>query len=125
MNSRLHHIALLSTDPERSAELFRHLLGARVEGGAGGGKGPKEVLALMPGLTLVFVEAGAPNTRTDAHVALSVSSEELNSCALKLTQLGLEHQAPRQGGREQALYFLDHDNNLFELNAGPAPQSEA
>lgn len=125
MNSRLHHIALLSTDPDRSAELFRSLLGARVKDGSASGKGPKEVFALMPGITLVFVKAAVTGTRTDAHVALSVSIEELKSCALRLVQLGLEHQAPRQGGREEALYFLDHDNNLFELNAGPAPQSEA
>ena len=125
MNSRLHHVALLSTDPERSAELFRNLLGARVKDGSASGKGPKEVLALMPGIALVFVKAEVTSTRTDAHVAISVSSEELKSCAVKLVQLGLDHQAPRQGGREEALYFLDHDNNLFELNAGPAPQSEA
>lgn len=125
MNSRLHHIALLSTAPERSAELFSALLGAQVKDGHASGKGPKEVLALMPGLTLVFVKAEGPRERTDAHVALSVSSEELASCAAKLAQLGLAYQVPRQGGREEALYFLDHDNNLFELNATKALPSEA
>jgi catechol 2,3-dioxygenase-like lactoylglutathione lyase family enzyme len=124
VKSRLHHVALLSTDPERSADLMRNLLDARVKDGSGAGKGPKEVFAFLPGIALVFVKADVPGPRTDAHLALSVSAEELTSCAAKLTQFGLEYQAPRQGGRDKALYFLDYDGNLFELNAEPVPDSE-
>jgi len=76
----------------------------------------------MPGLTLVFAK-GAPvaNPSRVAHVALTVTPAELDACRSLLSRLGLQFEEPRHGPPGRALYFLDPDENLFELSTIEPP----
>ena len=75
----------------------------------------------MPGVTLVFVHGAVAPAPSHAHVALAVSSDELSKSRAILARFGLEAVEPRQGPPGRALYFVDHDNNLYELSATEVP----
>jgi catechol 2,3-dioxygenase-like lactoylglutathione lyase family enzyme len=116
MKSRLNHIALVAADPERSARLFEKLLNAEVVCPAGG-HGFPEVSAHFPGVTIVFAHgASVAAEPSGAHIAFSVTALELQACRTCLAQLGLRFEEPRHGPKDRALYFMDYDNNLFELS---------
>jgi catechol 2,3-dioxygenase-like lactoylglutathione lyase family enzyme len=128
MKSRLNHVALVAADPLRSAGIFELMLGAEVVPAGGQHRGPPETTARLPGVDLVFVTQ-APSPRSEppaAHVALNVTSSELEEAKACLAKLGLAFEPPRGGGqRDRGLYFLDYDNNLFELSVtDPADQSD-
>lgn len=116
MKSRLNHIAIVAADPQRSARIFEKTLGAEVVLPAAGHRGPPEVAAHLPGVALVFVAGSSIQPEpAKAHVAFSVTPAELEASRAHLAQLGLHVEEPRHGPRDRALYFVDYDNNLFEL----------
>lgn len=119
MTTALHHVALVVTNPERSARIFVALFAAQVQRPGPDHKGPAELAVKMPGLTLVLIQGQTPAVRIDAHVAFKVSAGDLNEMKAKLFTLGIEAQVPRGLSRDNSLYFIDYDNNLFELNSGP------
>jgi fosfomycin resistance protein FosX len=118
MQSRLNHIAIVAAEPERSARVFERILGATVTLPASGHRGPPEVSAHLPRVTLVFVPGTLAHTESPtAHVAFNVTSAELHASKRSLATLGLRFEEPRHGPKDRALYFVDYDNNLFELCA--------
>jgi fosfomycin resistance protein FosX len=125
MPSILHHVALIVADRERSARIFELLFSAKVVLPGQDHRGPPEVLVRMPGLDLVFVKGQAPTQRADSHIAFAVRPSELVLHREKLVQLGIQAAEPRQGPQGRALYFVDYDNHLFELNAGSPLAAEA
>jgi hypothetical protein len=122
----LHHVALVVAGPARSACIFESLFAAKIVLPGEGHRGPPEVLAHMPGLDLVLVKGQPPAQRTDSHIALAVPASEFASYREKLSRLGIRAVEPRQRAQDRALYFVDYDNHLFELNAGPllSPEGE-
>lgn len=82
--------------------------------------------AQLAGIVLVFV-AGAPaqTAPATAHVALNVAPAELAASKACLAQLGLHFEEPRHGPKGRALYFVDYDNNLFELCVSEAAGPDA
>lgn len=116
INSRLNHVALAVKDPARSARIFEKLFGAEVAMSGPEHRGPPEVSAHLPGLTLVLV-AGSPASSAPSagHIALNVTAAELAAAKAHLAQLGIAFEEPRHGRKDRGLYFVDHDNNLFEL----------
>lgn len=119
MPSVLHHIAFVVADPPRTSRIFEALFGALAVLPGAAHRGPPEVSVHMRGLTMVLVKGEPPSQRTDSHVAFAVQASDLASHKAKLAQLGIEAIEPRQGPPGRALYFVDYDNYLYELNAEP------
>jgi len=127
MAHSLHHIALVVRDPARSAEIFRTLLDAVVIPPDAERRGPPETQVHLAGLCLVLVQGEGKPTRTDEHIAFAVEDRCLSDMEAKLAVLGLQSERARAGTSGRSLYFVDYDNHLFELNAGPrleAPKHE-
>lgn len=125
MPSILHHIALVVAEPERSARIFESLFAARVIRPGSDHRGPPELRVQMEGLTLVLVQGEPPAARTDSHVAFHVRAAELVTHKARLAGLGIDAVEPRRGPPGRALYFVDYDNHLFELNCGPPLTDES
>ena len=121
MQSVLNHIAIVVSDPPRSAIIFQALFGAQVNPPPSDHKGPPEFVVRMPGLSIVLIQGVVPATRSDSHIAFSVEVSDFPVLKTRLARLGLEYQEPRWGSAGRALYFTDYDNNLFELRSQPVP----
>lgn len=107
MPKRLDHIALIVSDPERSARLF-----AAVFADAHVSPDDHGTCVELGGLSLELVAGEPPARRNGDHIALAVDAEELHDCTLRLQAQGIEVLPAREG---RALYFSDYDNHVFEL----------
>ena len=114
MSESISHIALIVCDPERTAELFAGVFGARVVSDADD-DGHRQSLARFGGVWFVLRQGEGPTTRNGDHVALEVEKTELPRYAEKLASFGVEYFMARE---DSALYFTDYDNHVFELDAG-------
>ena len=112
-------MALVVRDPGRTASIFESLFQAVIVPAGNVHRGPPEMRVQLPGLCLVLVQGEPPPQRSDAHLAFAVSEGSLALFAGKLSALGIESQLSRAGPAANALYFVDYDNHLFELNSGP------
>lgn len=118
---KINHITLICKDLERTAALFRELLGAE-EVYSSETKNfslSKEKFLLVGELWIALME-GDPLPRSYNHIAFSVQEEELPILEEKIRSLNLEIRPGRQRNPREgkSLYFYDYDNHLFELHTG-------
>ena len=113
MLESLSHIALVVTDPRRTAALFHDLFGARpIE--REDDEGHLETFVRLGGIWIVLVGAPVQRARTGDHVAFHATPAILEATAAKLQTMGREFVRARAN---RALYFFDYDDHVFELSA--------
>src|SRR6185312_11642141 len=106
MPRSLDHIALMVSDPARTAQLFAKVFDdARIERGADDGDGDHD--------TQVRLGGAPPAARNGDHIGFAVSKAEFADCAERLRAAGIEVLMARG---DSALYFDDYDNHVFELD---------
>jgi catechol 2,3-dioxygenase-like lactoylglutathione lyase family enzyme len=115
MFASIGHIALIVRDPVRTAELFAGVLGAQVILDRPDDEGQLQSFAKLGGVWFVLCKGDGPSGRNGDHIALEVSRDDLRTCADKLSTFDVEHFMARE---DSALYFMDYDNHVFELDAG-------
>jgi catechol 2,3-dioxygenase-like lactoylglutathione lyase family enzyme len=115
MFASIGHIALIVRDPARTAELFAGVLGAQVILDRPDDEGHPQSFAKLGGVWFVLRQGDGPSGRNGDHFALEVSRDDLRTCADKLSTFDVEHFMARE---DSALYFMDYDNHVFELDAG-------
>jgi len=108
----ISHIALVVTDPARTAALFHDLFGARVVERKDE-EGHLETFIRLAGTWVVLVAAPAQRARTGDHIAFHATPEVLEATVAKLQAMGREFIRARSN---RALYFFDYDNHVFELD---------
>lgn len=113
MLESISHVALVVTDPARTAALFHDLFGARVLEREDE-EGHLETLVRLGGTWIVLVGAAVRRTRTGDHIAFRATPAVVEATAAKLEAMGREFIRAR---RNMALYFFDDDDHVFELNA--------
>ena len=106
------HIALVVTDPARTAALFHDLFGARVVERKDN-EGHLETFVSLGGTWIVLVAAPVQRARTGDHIAFRASPEILEATVAKLQAMGREFIRARSN---RALYFFDYDDHVFELD---------
>ncbi|GFZ90596.1 VOC family protein [Dyella caseinilytica] len=114
MVASIGHIALIVRDPARTAELFASVLGAQVILDRPDGEGHPQSFAKLGGVWFLLRQGDGPSGRNGDRIALEVSHDDLRACADKLATFDVEHFMARQ---DSALYFMDYDNHVFELDA--------
>jgi catechol 2,3-dioxygenase-like lactoylglutathione lyase family enzyme len=115
MSASIGHIALIVRDPARTAELFAGVLGARVILDRPDDEGHPQSFANFGGIWFVLRKGDGPSCRNGDRIAFDVSRDDLHAFADKLAGFDVEHFMARENS---ALYFMDYDNHLFELDAG-------
>ena len=112
MLESISHIALVVTDPARTATLFHDLFGARVVERKDE-EGHLETFIRLAGTWMVLVAAPSQPARTGDHIAFHATPEVLEATVAKLQAMGREFIRARSN---RALYFFDYDNHVFELD---------
>lgn len=115
MSTSIGHIALIVRDPARTAELFAGALGAQVVAPRLDDDGCPQTYAKFGGVWFVLRQGDGPSCRNGDHIAFEVTRDELRGYADKLSNFAIEHFMARE---DTALYFMDYDNHVFELDAG-------
>jgi catechol 2,3-dioxygenase-like lactoylglutathione lyase family enzyme len=113
MLDSLSHIALVVTDPARTAALFHDLFSARVVERQDD-EGHHETFVRLGGIWIVSVGAPVQRARTGDHIAFHATAEILEATVAKLEAMGREFIRARSN---RALYFFDYDDHVFELDA--------
>src|SRR5215831_17234174 len=113
MLESLSHIALVVKDPARTAALFRDLFSARVVEREDD-EGHLETFVRLGGTWIVLVGAPVQRARSGDHIAFRATPEILEATVAKLQAMGREFIWARSN---QALYFFDYDDHVFELDA--------
>jgi fosfomycin resistance protein FosX len=112
MLNSIGHIALIVTDPNRTALLFETLFGAksvrRIDD-----DGHDELFINLGGTWFLLAEANVERTRTGDHIAFHVDKADLVATAEKLKSMSMEFILARSN---TSLYFFDYDNHVFELD---------
>jgi catechol 2,3-dioxygenase-like lactoylglutathione lyase family enzyme len=108
----ISHVALIVSDPARTAGLFQQLFDAptvqRVDA-----EGHDETFVRL-GETWFLLAAGSmERPRTGDHIAFRVSKAAVDATVAKLKAMGLEYILARS---DTSLYFFDYDNHVFELD---------
>ena len=121
----LSHLTFVVRDLERSARLWVEGLGAEqvYDSGEFFHSHSPEKFFLLGGVWIALMQ-GEPGTRSYRHAAFEVAEAELSAFESRLRALGAEVQPPRPRieGEGVSLYFLDYDDNLFELHSGTLEQ---
>jgi catechol 2,3-dioxygenase-like lactoylglutathione lyase family enzyme len=115
MSASIRHIALIVRDPARTADLFAGVLGAQVIAEQPDDEGHPQTFAKFGGVWFVLRQGEGPPARNGDHIGFEVSRDELRNYADKLATYDVEHFMARE---HTALYFMDYDNHVFELDAG-------
>ncbi|WP_066098673.1 VOC family protein [Xanthomonas massiliensis] len=113
----LSHIALVVSNPDRTAEFFHSVFGARICRHRDE-EGHDETYVQLGSTWLVLPEASVDRPLLGDHIAFRVSKEQLAHFADKLARLGHRCQMARN---DTALYFMDFDNHVFELECVGLP----
>jgi len=113
MIDSISHLALIVTDPTRTAALFHDLFEARVLERRDN-QGHQETFVRLGGTWIVLVAGAAARSRTGDHVAFRATPDVLEATAAKLQAMGRELIWARSN---RALYFFDDDNHVFELDS--------
>jgi catechol 2,3-dioxygenase-like lactoylglutathione lyase family enzyme len=121
MSASIRHIALIVRDPIRTADLFAGVLGAQVLAEQPDDEGHPQTFAKFGGVWFVLRQGEGPSARNGDHIGFEVSRDDLRAYAGKLATYDVEHFMARE---DTALYFMDYDNHVFELDAG-GPIDEA
>jgi catechol 2,3-dioxygenase-like lactoylglutathione lyase family enzyme len=114
MLDAIGHIALVVSDPARTAALFESLFNARIVRRVDT-DGHHETYVRLGRTWFVLVGANVERSRTGDHIAFQVTQEVLESVTDRLRAMGLEFIIARSN---TSLYFFDYDNHVFELDAG-------
>ncbi|MBV8500286.1 MAG: hypothetical protein JO006_01050 [Paucibacter sp.] len=109
----LSHIALVVRDPSRTAALFEALFASKPICRQDA-DGHQETFVRLGDTWFVLVAADKERPLTGDHVAFQVSAEQLRLASERLKQLDHAYQMARS---DTALYFIDFDNHVFELDS--------
>jgi catechol 2,3-dioxygenase-like lactoylglutathione lyase family enzyme len=112
MLASISHLALVVTDPARTAALFHDLFSARVIERTDD-EGHLETFVRLGGTWIVLVAAPVQRARTGDHIAFQATPEVLEATVVKLQAMGREFIRARAN---KALYFFDYDDHVFELD---------
>jgi catechol 2,3-dioxygenase-like lactoylglutathione lyase family enzyme len=108
----ISHIALIVSDPARTAALFQQLFAVptvkRVDE-----EGHDETFIKLGETWCLLAQGRMERPRTGDHIAFRVSKAELDAAAAKLKVMELEFILARS---DTSLYFFDYDNHVFELD---------
>jgi catechol 2,3-dioxygenase-like lactoylglutathione lyase family enzyme len=117
MGAAIGHIALIVQAPARTAALFAEVMGARIVADRPDDQGTPQTFAKFGGVWFVLVKGEGPAKRNGDHIAFDVTAAELRMYAEKLEAAAVDYFMARN---DTALYFMDYDNHVFELDAGGA-----
>lgn len=112
MLESISHVALVVSDPARTASLFEMLFAARVVQRRDA-DGHDETFVNLGNTWFMLAKATVERQRTGDHIAFRATKEELAATAEKLTAMNLEFIMARSN---TSLYFFDYDNHVFELD---------
>jgi catechol 2,3-dioxygenase-like lactoylglutathione lyase family enzyme len=112
MLDAIGHIALIVRDSSRTAMLFKELFGAKIVTRKDV-DGHEETYVRLGSTWFVLAQAEVTRPRTGDHIAFSVSKSALLATAEKLKRMNVEFFLARS---DTALYFIDYDNHVFELD---------
>jgi catechol 2,3-dioxygenase-like lactoylglutathione lyase family enzyme len=112
MLDRIDHIALIVKDSSRTATLFKDLFGAAILVRKDV-DGHEETYVRLGRTWFVLAQAEVVRPRSGDHIAFSVSMSTLLGTAEKPKRMNIEFFLARS---DTALYFVDYDNHVFELD---------
>lgn len=112
MLESISHIALVVTDPERTASLFETLFAAKIVRRRDG-DGHDETFVNLGNTWFMLAKAEVERERTGDHIAFRATKSELEETVEKLKAMNLEFILARS---DSSLYFFDYDNHVFELD---------
>ena len=114
MPRALSHIALIVSDPTRTAHLLTGVFeDAHITRALDPGDSHPSSTVRLAGLDFELIRGSGPASRNGDHIAFQVSKAEQQACAERLTALALDFDMARG---DTALYFSDYDNHVFELD---------
>jgi len=112
MLQSISHVALVVSDPARTAALFQDLFDARMVQRQDD-EGHLETFVSLGGAWIVLVGAPVRRARTGDHIAFQATPDIIEATVAKLEKMGREFVRARSN---RALYFFDYDDHVFELN---------
>ena len=112
MLDKIGHVALIVKDSSRTATLFKDLFGAAILVRKDV-DGHEETYVKLGRTWFVLAQSEVVRPRSGDHIAFSVSMSTLLETAEKLKRLNIEFFLARS---DTALYFVDYDNHVFELD---------
>ena len=108
----ISHVALVVSDPARTAALFQQLFEAptvkRVDE-----EGHDETFVRLGETWFLLAKGSIERPRTGDHIAFRVSIATVDAMVAKLKAMGMEFILTRA---DTSLYFFDYDNHVFELD---------
>lgn len=118
----LSHITLIVKDIEKTAALFKHILGAEIIYSSGDKTFSisREIFLSINGLWMALMQGESLKERTYNHIAFKVAPGEFEQYFKKIKEAGLEIKEGRNriSGEADSIYSYDYDNHLFEIHSG-------
>jgi fosfomycin resistance protein FosX len=118
----LSHLTFVVRDLEKMSQIITEVLGGEEVYSSGDRifSTAREKFFVAGSIWIAIMEGESLPSRTYNHVAFKVSDEQLEKAKAAIERLGLDVKPPRPrvDGEGHSLYFLDHDNHLFELHTG-------
>jgi hypothetical protein len=111
----LSHIGLEVKNSERTARLFQELFSAEIRYKKPENEVQAETFLRIGDIWFALIEGEGNKYRSDDHIALTVSENDLNSYAKKLSEMNIEYRFSKINSPPKSLYFYDYDNHFFEL----------
>lgn len=112
MLDTISHIALVVTDPARTAGLFEALFAAGIVRRRDV-DGHDETFVNLGNTWFMLAKGAAGRQRTGDHIAFHATKADLAATLEKLKAMHLEYMLARS---DSSLYFFDYDNHVFELD---------
>lgn len=112
VSPKLSHIALIVRDPSRTAALLEDVFDTRAVRRRDE-DGHDETYLHLGGIWFVLVAAEVERPLTGDHVAFHASPDQMQAIAGKLGRMGHPYRMARA---DTALYFIDFDNHVFEID---------
>ena len=112
------HVALIVTDPARTASFLRELFDVPVLKRTDD-EGHDETFVKLGVTWFALIGADVKRERTGDHIAFRVARETIQAVADKLKSKGFDFIMPKSG---TSLYFFDFDNHVFELDSSDLEQ---
>jgi catechol 2,3-dioxygenase-like lactoylglutathione lyase family enzyme len=108
----ISHVALIVTDPDRTADLFQQLFAAKTVRRLDE-EGHDETFVKLGTTWFLLAQATMERTKTGDHIAFRVTKEVLQATLGKLKAMNAKYILARE---DSSLYFFDYDNHVFELD---------
>lgn len=112
MLDSISHIALVVTDPARTASLFEALFASKIVRRRDA-DGHDETFVNLGNTWFMLAKATVERQRTGDHIAFHATKADLAATVEKLKAMNLEFILSRS---DSSLYFFDYDNHVFELD---------